>query len=483
MIDWEWESFEHYMTSKEFNFTDVGPLCGPIRNFTLARNEKLTLVLDAESAADSTSNAAQYPLGTVRLSEENATLLNATGEVTATLFGVQPHSPERTYNVKTSGGKTRQIASMHRLKGEALNPNEAVYTIEWLSNVSRHYFWPNTTDIDEITTKNIKLGQEDDAPVMKHKLTRGGGARNCAKLTVAGHTLYLCHMGDEKAAKVRDPAFILYVNAPPYEIREKIRIILSYLMGSYFAYLGYSTFCKDWHLKEYEAVSSYALGGRAYEMPPCPPASMGTKFERGIDQQVLSKMATAIFTHYDDLNFRSLHWALYHALAATSHIAPVHYGAAIEALQKAYVEANPKKFKTALMEKEEFAKVQGAALEALETSKAEPSEKTIMTNKISNLNSKPQSRLVEEVMADLGLQLSGIEMEAWQHRNNAGHGKAAKPEDSAKLIRETKLLWVRFNRMLLAMTGASDVYIDYYSLNHPHRRLPDEVPDNRDPPA
>jgi hypothetical protein len=477
MIDWEWESFEGYLTSREFNFSDLGPLYGPIKKFSVERNEKLTLVLETTSSAGSTSNEIKYPLGTVRLSEEKATLVNVTGETTVTFFGVQPGAPMRSYNVKTSDGETKQISSMHRLSGHTANPNEAAYTIEWLSNISSHYVWPDTTDIDEVTTKEIKLGQGEDAPVLKHILKSGGGARNCAKLNIAGHKLYLCHLKHEKEKGVRDPGFILYFGTPECEVREKIRIILSYLMGGYFAYLGNSTFCKDWYLKTYEAVSSYALGGRAYEMPPCPPASMGTQFVRGIDRDVLSRMATAIFVHYDALNFRSLHWALYHALAATSHIAPVHYGAAIEALQQSYVDANPAKFKTALLDGKHFVLLQQAAIAVIDKLPIEDPIKEILRNKVSNLNSKPQSVIIEDVMSDLGLSLSKIERDAWKHRNNAGHGKRGDLDESATLIRETKLLWVRFNRMLLAITGASNVYIDYYSFEHPHRKLTDAVPE------
>jgi hypothetical protein len=39
------------------------------------------------------------------------------------------------------------------------------------------------------------------------------------------------------------------------------------------------------------------------------------------------------------------------------------------------------------------------------------------------------------------------------------------------------------NRILLSISGASDLYYDYYTLNRPTRRLSEPVPDDRPPHA
>lgn len=102
--------------------------------------------------------------------------------------------------------------------------------------------------------------------------------------------------------------------------------------------------------------------------------------------------------------------------------------------------------------------------------------KKILQNKISGLNSKPQSVLLDEVLSKLGLTLSQLEQVAWKRRHAAGHGNYAKLEDFKRLIMETKLLRLRFNRMVFAITKASDTYYDYYTLNRPIRRLRDPIP-------
>jgi len=476
MIDWRWESFESYVNPNEFSFSDPGPLFAPIKTFTIKRNADLTLILETTASADSKSNAVQYPAGTVRFNEDTATLTSVTGEKTVTLIGVQPGSAVRSYTGNGSEGETRQTSTLHRLIGHTINPNEAAYTMDWLSNVSSNYLWPDTTNRDDTTGKTLTLGQGGSAPTLTYTCKQGGGSRNCAKLNIAGQEVYLCHLKYDKPTEIKDPAFILYVGIPSDEVREKIRIVLSFLLGTYFVYLGHSTFCKDWHLKSYEAMSAYALGGRAYEIAPCPPAPLGRKYEREIDRALLSQMASSMYAHYDALKFRSLHWAIWHALSATPHIAPVHYGAAIEALQRAYVKSNPDTYNTTLLCAGHWSSLKRAAEAIVNALPINKITKEILKNKITSLNSKPPNVLQDEILNSLGLSLSKIEREAWKRRNQAGHGNYGKPEDSAQLIRETKLLWLRFNRMVLAITKASDAYYDYFSLGHPTRKLSDEIP-------
>jgi hypothetical protein len=102
--------------------------------------------------------------------------------------------------------------------------------------------------------------------------------------------------------------------------------------------------------------------------------------------------------------------------------------------------------------------------------------KQILINKISGLNRKPQSVLLDEVLSAIGLNLSEVEKTAWKRRNEAGHGIHAKPGEHGRLIRETKLLRLRFVRMLFAITKASDIYYDYYTINRPIRKLFDPIP-------
>ena len=51
MADWERESFEEILNDRLFSVTEAGPLSGPIKKFSLKRDEKLRLILETVSHA------------------------------------------------------------------------------------------------------------------------------------------------------------------------------------------------------------------------------------------------------------------------------------------------------------------------------------------------------------------------------------------------------------------------------------------------
>ena len=102
--------------------------------------------------------------------------------------------------------------------------------------------------------------------------------------------------------------------------------------------------------------------------------------------------------------------------------------------------------------------------------------KAILINKLSNLNDAPQSVLTENLLTSLGLRLGERERKALRLRNISAHGKDN--EVDVEWIRDLKLMRIRFHRMLLAMTGASDSYYDFFTVGEPVvRRLTEPIPD------
>ena len=476
MCDWEWESFDSFTNSGVFTFSDPGPLHAPINKFTVKRDADLELILETVSGQDAKCNAISHPPGTVRTNTDTATLLSVEGTTTVTLIGVQPLTHTRSIRPNPALGGLQEKSLIHEVTGHTQNPNEPRYVIDWLANVEGCFHWPDITDDAIVTTKTLTIRSGETAQTLTHTGEKGGGSRNCVKLNVGGNEIFLCTSNSQLAKEIKKPGFILYLGTPTEEFREKVRVSLSFSLGVYLVHLGHSIFCKDWRLISFKAISAYALGGRAFEIPPTPPAPLGMKYEWEIDRAILSRMVNSICTHYDALNFRSLNWAFWHAVCATPHIAAVHYGAAVEALQRAYVKYNPATYQTTLLCRGHWSILKHAADTAVAAMPISNQTKKILQNKIAGLNSKPQSVLLDEVFSHLDLTLSELEQAAWRHRHNAGHGNYAKPEESTRLIRETKLLRLRFNRMVLAITKASDTYYDYYTLDRPTRKLRDLIP-------
>jgi len=454
MCDWDWEPFDWFINAGKFTFSDPGPLHGPIHKFTIKRDADLKFILETISGQDAISNAISYPPGTVRSNVADvATLSDIWGGTTVTLSGVQPLKQARNLNIDPLLGELNEQSSIYAMSGVTSNKGEPKYIIDWLANV-RHFIWPDTTDDEIVTTRVLTIKNGGDGPIFTHSSKESSVSRNCVKFTVDGYEIYLSTSTSQSEKEINNPAFLLYIGSPTEEFRERIRTCLSFSLGSYIVHLGHSTFCKDFGLISFEAISAYALDGRAFEIATAPPAPLGTKYEGEIDRAILSRMVNSFYHHYDALNFLYLNWAFWHAVCATPHIAPVHFGAALEALQRVYVKNNPTNYQTALLERGDWRTLQCSAEAAIASMQIADGTKQVLINKISGLNRKPQSVLLDEVLSAIGLNLSEMEKTAWKRRNEAGHGIHAKPGEHVRLI----------------------IYYDYYTINRPVRKLFDPIP-------
>jgi hypothetical protein len=89
------------------------------------------------------------------------------------------------------------------------------------------------------------------------------------------------------------------------------------------------------------ARSAYSLGHRAFDMGPDQLAPLGPQYRNELNPGELTRAVAALVLTFDELDLANLSWAYWHACAATPHIAPALFGAAIEALQTAYIKAHP----------------------------------------------------------------------------------------------------------------------------------------------
>jgi len=117
---------------------------------------------------------------------------------------------------------------------------------------------------------------------------------------------------------------------------------------------------------------------------------------------MLTRMVSALYKHYGSLRFGSLCWAYWQAVAATPHIAAVHFGAAIEALQAAYLEANKGAIKTKLIGKESWKDLSSKILKGIDELAEDETTRQILREKVGDFNKPPHGvitdRLLEESM-------------------------------------------------------------------------------------
>ncbi|MGH9436329.1 MAG: hypothetical protein ACRD4R_01280 [Candidatus Acidiferrales bacterium] len=480
MCDWEWESFEHLIGAGSFEIENAGPLRAPVRNFSIKRNEKLQLILETRASGTAASESGNsFPLGTVRVNTDAVTFVNGKG-TRLVAAGVQSRTQRTSITADSPMGEMLETSSVHSLKGTIAPYRDPNYVIEWLANVDDVFSWPNMIVNESVVTKTRTLRGGDHEPVLRWSRESGGGGWSCVKLDVDGYDFFLCVAKPTVAGGINKPGFILYAGNPPDELRDKVKRCLSFCLGKYLVYLGYSRFCEDGLLVSFEAVSAYSLGGRAFELPAMPPSPLGTRSLWEIDRDILSRMVNSLYSHYDTLRFGKLTWAYWHALCATPHIAAVHFGAAAEALQRAYLKASKHTIKTKLVEGEDWKTMKSSMKSVISGSTVSADVKRLLENKLGELNAVPQSVVTERVLESLQIKLGERERKVWTRRNVAAHGSGS--DEDLELIRDLKILRLRFHRMLLSITNASDFYYDYFSIGqvgaayYPARRLKEPIP-------
>jgi hypothetical protein len=185
-------------------------------------------------------------------------------------------------------------------------------------------------------------------------------------------------------------------------------------------------------------------------------------------------MVGALVAAYDELDLGNLSWAYWHACTATVHIAPAHFGAAIEALQRAYIDAHPGVVSKTILPREPWLRLKAAMAASIAEADILDDSKRTLTGKLFNLNQTDQRLLLKAVLDTVGLRLGMDEDSAWKRRNKAAHGMPVPEGEELAAIRDMKLLKGLLHRMLLRIAAAADLYIDYASPGHPYRGL--EVP-------
>ncbi len=191
-------------------------------------------------------------------------------------------------------------------------------------------------------------------------------------------------------------------------------------------------------------------------------------------------MVERLFARYDDLDLPNLSWSYWHARTAPPHIAPAQFGATIEALQDSYIKLHPGKFPEEILPTKDWRALRKNVIAVVEAAAiSEDSKAAFKKNILETMNNVPQRLMLKSVCEDVGVVIGTGEDRAWRRRNKAAHGAPLPQEEVLPTIRDMKLLMVLFHRMMLAITGANDRYLDYATPGNPRfttRLLREPVP-------
>jgi hypothetical protein len=474
MINWEKESLD-LLNQGHFRITDPGPLHSPIQRFSIRRDDKLDLILETEAAAGAKSGAVPYPPGTVRFDEEQAELVSVAG-IKAVLAGVATHSVKILHG-GSGPSELKETASVRQLTVTPGDPAKAAYTIEWLENLpASPFIWPDSIQTVMETTTTHGIALFNDGLTILDSSHRQSSSQAAAKLLVSGHTLYICALGRTNPDVGIKPGCVVYVGTPDDLTRKKLRTALSFALGVYLIELGHTVYDQEWRIISAISRSAYSLDKKAFDLIPMPLAPLGNRFQYELDRVKLTRMVNALVAAYDTLDLGNLSWAYWHACGATVHIAPAHFGAAIEALQRKYIEGHPSAIATRILPPDQWQELRSAVGCAVAEADISDDSKRALSDKLGSFNQVPQRAILKSILQAIGIELGPDEDDAWRRRDRSAHGLPIPEGDELAAIRDMKLLRGLFHRMLLRMSNAADAYVDYASPNHPYRRVQEPVP-------
>jgi hypothetical protein len=467
VLDWKNQAIE-MLNEPNWRVVDPGPLHHPVLKFTIRRDERFALFIETEAVKGATCTASEVPSGTVRINTDKVELAHMFGSK-STLSGLN------TVRLHPDADPVRERSRIHELTLTLPNAGPAAYTIEWLENLPSHYIWPDQVTRATETKTGISFGDGDFTISHSHD---GGGSGGAAILTIAGYKLYICAPCPVEEAATPRSGFIAYDGLPDDNTRKKIRTALSFAFGVYLVEIGHTIFDKDWLVVAATARTAYSLGNRASELPMQPLVWLTDRnFQFDISRTKLTRMVERFFSMYDELDLGNLSWAYWHACIVPPHIAPAHFGSAIEALQRSYGKANHRKIRTRILADGQWDQLLRDITAVIQTAPISEEDKAAVAEKIrSNANSAPKRDQLNSLAQMINIEIGADEEAAWRRRDKSAHGIPIPEGKELEAIRDMKLLMVLFHRMLLAITGAADCYNDYASPGIPMRPLKDLVP-------
>ncbi|WP_155628143.1 hypothetical protein [Burkholderia territorii] len=473
MNAWEWECVIGYLST--CSVVDCGPLYGPIKQFALKRDDDLNLIFETVSRIDSSSRAEPILSGTVRRSTEEIRFIGPSGE-TAIARGVVPFSLTHSFGAAPSDAIKTEQSKLHSVEWTATVDQKVAHTIQWLENMPDHFVWPHSVAREATTTSTLIYRGDQLAIELSDSSQSGGSSRSCVHLSLAGLDIFVVKPRNLKIEGIRSPGFILYKGNPSYEDQAKVRDILSFCLGQFLVDLGFTNFDDQWHPIHFKSTTAHTMHGSVFKLITLPPTPLCDRSYNEIDKNILERMMTALWDVYDAFELQSVFWAYWHAAAAPVHIAAVHYGAAIESLQRKYAEQQGTKFKTTILDGGTWKILSNQIEKLICELDCDKATTALLTRKAQSLNSAPQGTVMERFFAELSIEVGPVELSAWTNRNKAAHGRQIKEGNFITVIRENKALMVLLNRILLSISGASRHYCNYYTVGHPVSALAAPIP-------
>ncbi|EGQ7769610.1 hypothetical protein [Vibrio parahaemolyticus] len=453
-------------------FRQHGPLYHPIKKQSIRYLPNGKIELTTISNGSANADSVEHKAGTIRVNDDKA-VLESLGGTVIELRGIQPFSNTRQRNYVTELDEITEISSVHELWCKFNDQSVDDFQIEYVSNVESGYIFSDSFSISHTKTDVIKLGNGESEFSIEESNNNKSLSRSAVFLDIDGIKLYLISLNKNKGDNKINDAVIVYLTPQALEVRNKIRDCIAFGLGKQIHYHGYVILNSDNRYVELSCKANYSKVKKDSYHALMPTPLGQAHLELG--HLEMNRLVKSMYENYEKYNLKHVLWGYWHALDAPVHMAGVHFGACIEAFQSAYVNQHSQDFPKKLIQKSEWKTFRERTLEVANALDIPEQERSILINKINNLNQTPQSVISERFFEKLGIELSVLEKSAWKERNNAAHGKGADSNGFEVQIRNIKILKCLLHRMLLISTKASEYYFDYYSIGFPIRYLSDSI--------
>jgi len=470
MSIWKWDPFEEFLSQAPLQVSENEFGLGSDVSLTLKRDSEYKLELSASGPPRHSGIEQKLPLGTIYRNNSEILLKSCLGEIC--LHGV--HHTQSKLNISHQS-TTTDTFSIEKILFTADSPSLSEYTIEHIGNLPNRYIWPDNNDFSSRTEKILKFGSLPEFNIST-STTKNSCSYNCLHLKINDEDVIIGKVTN--APNVKNAGFIFYRGHPPEQLRRLVRDGLSLVFGTPLIYFGFTSFTLRGAIISLEAVTPYTMGGRAWHLAGLPPAPITTSNGKTnqLDKTLVQRMMQGFVSHSEKYSIAQIPWRLWHAEAAAYFMKPAYYGALIEGIQKEYFEDAETSINRSIISKSAFKRHRKFIQKYLEKVCSSGPELKLFTDKLNSSNIAPQKILASRFFSHLGLSLGSLETEAWNKRNDAAHGNNIAEDDVIQHMRDTKILRIILNRILLHLTNGSDFYFDGYTIGHAVRQLSDPIP-------
>lgn len=331
----------------------------------------------------------------------------------------------------------------------------AEYLIEFVDGLKINHIFPHSMKMNEIHEKQYEL-YGTNLEFIQKIINQNNSTRNSIRFEVEENDVFIIKLGNG------DKGVILYRANLDSGKREKIRKIISYILGCPLIYFGY-TFVNKYFTPSYSYLKNISTSeSNLLKINFQLPAPLSLKALNIIESHFFQNLLKEFYAKYEEYDLGNIFFTYWIAVNSNSITAAVHYGALIEKLQAKYMQIHDVGY-SKILDKSVFKKMRKQLEEQVRAFELTDEKTEIFLNKIANMNTYSQKDKMDFFCNDISLLRSDIEKLAWQQRNDAAHGNDI--SDINQAWKNTIILRELVNKFLLKLLTSSDYYLSYLEGN------------------